>query len=54
MEGQISDSEFRSLYPNAKINNSDRTCITRYGRSTINYWMQHDDGSWTNYDCKTI
>jgi len=54
MEGQLSDKEFRYSYPNAQINNSTRIAITKYGKSTYNYWMQHKDNSWTNYDCKTV
>jgi len=42
-------------YPDAQITQASgkRTAITRYGRNTVNYWVQYSDGSWTNYDCKT-
>ena len=53
MIGQLSDSNFKELFPNALIDNSTRTTITYFGRDTINYWRQEEDGSWTNYDCKT-
>jgi len=49
IKGQLSEQEFYSKYgnhPNGKA-------IIKYGKATYNYWMQHDDGSWTNYDCKT-
>ena len=51
MIGQLSDDEFRNKYPNAA--KDDGTAVTRYGKETFNYWQQHNDGSWTNYDCKT-
>lgn len=54
MKGQISNEEFLSKYPNAEKNVSTNKAVTRYGKYTINYWIQHEDGSWTNYDCKTI
>lgn len=54
MKGQISDEEFKSLYPAAMITNASRTAITYYGKMTINYWRQESDYSWTNYDCKTV
>jgi len=53
MEGQLSNEEFKILYPNATLKNNG-TAITKYGRRTINYWEQHSDGSWTNYGCKTL
>ena len=51
--GQLSNEQFMDSYPNATLKN-DGTAITKYGRSTINYWIQHEDNSWTNYDCKTV
>lgn len=51
--GQMSDTEFRATYPNAHIK-ADGTATTRYGMRTVNYWLQHPDKSWTNYDCKTL
>ena len=54
MIGQISNEEFISNYPNAKKNCSTNKAITFYGRNTVNYWIQHSDNSWTNYDCKTV
>ena len=53
MVGQLTDMEFRTKYPTAMIRNDSRTAITYYGKYTINYWIQHEDYSWTNYDCKT-
>lgn len=56
MEGQLSNEEFLSSYPNASIRNKNGTiyAITTYGKHTINYWVQYSDLSWTNYDCKTL
>jgi len=53
--GTHSDAEFMAQYPDAQITQASgkRTAITRYGRNTVNYWVQYSDGSWTNYDCKT-
>lgn len=50
MEGQISNDTFKNQYPEHK--NTCNHAVTRRG-NTVNYWMQHSDGSWTNYDCKT-
>jgi len=51
--GQLTDEEFKRFYPNARINTNSNTATTKGGKYTINFWMQHADGSWTNYDCKT-
>ena len=53
MIGQLSNDEFKTSYPNATIKSNGKA-ITKYGKSTLNYWTQHNDISWTNYDCKTI
>lgn len=53
IQGQLSDAEFKAYYPHAKINYSKGLATIRYGKYTTNYWVQHSDGSWTNYDCKT-
>lgn len=53
MKGQISNSEFIAKYPNSMKNTTTGVVITKYGRSTWNYWYQHEDGSWTNFKCKT-
>jgi len=54
MEGQISNEQFIDEHPNATKNVSNNIAVTRYGKSTVNYWIQHEDGSWTNYNCKTV
>lgn len=58
MQGQYSNDEFVQMYAasnNAKgCNIGNGTAWIRYGKSTINYYTQHSDGSWTNYDCKTV
>jgi hypothetical protein len=53
MIGQLSDEQFKEYYPNANVNYSQGTAITYYGSATINYWKQHLDRSWTNYNCRT-
>jgi hypothetical protein len=58
MIGQISDNEFKVLYDKAGqfrrgMNYSQGTAWLMYGKSTINFYIQHEDKSWTNYDCKT-
>ena len=51
--GQISDNEFRELLSGKinglsyKINYENRTAWVKYGKSTINYYIQHEDKSWT-------
>lgn len=59
MIGQYSNEEFEAMVEKAgimraKINYPNKTAVIRYGRETHNYYHQHSDGSWTNYDCKTI
>ena len=59
MIGQITDSEFKRIYENAGplrrgYNLLESTAWVMYGKSTINYYIQHLDTSWTNYKCKTI
>lgn len=49
MEGQFSDEEFRAQHPTARIFKNG-TAITR--NITVNYWIRHQDGSWSNYKTK--
>jgi hypothetical protein len=58
MIGQITNSEFLSLFERTSyfrkgFNAVNGTAWLMYGASTINYYMQHKDGSWTNYKCRT-
>lgn len=50
--GQISHEQFAIQYPDATIK-VDGTATTIRG-STVNYWRQHEDRSWTNYNCRTV
>ena len=57
MIGQYSNEEFLQMYRNCK---NEKACdigigwaYMKYGNTTYNYYNQHSDGSWTNYDCKT-
>ena len=54
MKGMYTDQEFRRMYERAtaKGNYTTGRAWTKNGH-TINYYHQHTDGSWTNYDCKT-
>jgi len=59
MIGQLSNSEFLSIYERASQFRRGADLMSRivwvmYGKSTINYYTQHEDGSWTNYKCKTL
>ena len=60
MEGQLSNPEFMAMYEKAAramcawFDPVNRTARVRYGKSTINYYLQHEDGSWTCYDTRTI
>lgn len=58
IEGQYTDIEFQKMFQQqgGLFNNNKKAtgkAVLKYGRSTYNYYMQHSDGSWTNYDCKT-
>lgn len=59
MKGQYTDSEFTQMLKKAGAMRSDmdytsKTAWIQFGKYTINYYLQESDGSWTNYDCKTI
>ena len=56
MIGQYSNKEFQSMLTSVRgqLDPVRGTAWIRYGKYTINYYQQHSDGSWTNYDCKTI
>lgn len=28
--------------------------VIQFGKRTLNYYREEADGSWTNYDCKTL
>ena len=58
MTGQYTNEEFLAMYDKAGIGRRGINPLTKrawicYGRYTVNYYVQHEDGSWTNYDCKT-
>ena len=56
MIGQFSDDGFKEICKKApvyKVDYLQGKAIVRYGRNTINYYVRHADGSWTNYDCRT-
>lgn len=56
MEGQYTDEEMkdkiRRAHKKTLDNWLDGRVILQVGR-TVNYYMQHSDGSWTNYNCRT-
>lgn len=56
MIGQYSDEEFREMYNKSCFNSgySKGNAVVRYGKYTYNYYIQHSDKSWTNYNCRTI
>lgn len=49
-KGQRTQHEFAQQYGA----NHQGHAVIKYGKFTYNYWLQHDDGSWTNYKCETI
>lgn len=54
MIGQISSTEFDAICKRGKIVNADsNSFIIQHGK-TINWWISHEDNSWTNTHCKTI
>lgn len=60
MQGQLTDNELQAMYQK-KGDFLDRRenkvavnhVVIKSGNHTYNYYTQHEDGSWTNYDCKT-
>lgn len=56
MTGQLSDAEFRAMYARASVksyNFETGIAMIKFGKSTINLYRQHSDGSWTNFHCYT-
>ena len=49
MIGQRSKEDFAKQYGKQHEDHA----VIRYGKYTLNYWTQHEDGSWTNYNCET-
>lgn len=59
IQGQLTEEQFVSMLSSKSpfeynVNYITKIAIVRYGKNTVNYYRQHDDGSWTNYDCKTV
>ena len=52
IKGQITNEQFKAEYPKAIVNYRKGTATTKSGKTT-NYWIQHEDTSWTNWNCKT-
>lgn len=55
IQGMYTNEEFQQMYDNAhskSIKLSEGKARITKG-ATTNYYVQHSDGSWTNYDCKT-
>ena len=58
MQGQITNEEMREKMERGTVVTSaadlmDGYVIIRINR-TVNYYNQHEDGSWSNTDCKTV
>lgn len=57
MIGQYSNEEFMQMYQECKNvkewDVSTGTAWMKYGTQTYNYYRQHSDSSWTNFDCRT-
>lgn len=53
--GQLTDEEFKTmLRPGCyNVDYVNKTAWLRYGKNTTNYYIQHEDGSWTNSHCST-
>lgn len=54
-QGQYSHAEFLIMYAKrgSTFDVVNGHATIHYGKETTNYYYQHSDGSWTNYDCKT-
>lgn len=51
--GQYANEDFQNNIRKIANTHAVGKCVIKRG-STINYYIQHQDGSWTNYDCKTV
>ena len=38
----------------SSVENLNRGLIIRKVGKTVNYYSRHSDGSWTNYNCRTV
>ena len=55
MKGQYSNEEMlRMKNIISSVRDLTNGLIVRHVGRTINYYCKHDDGSWTNYNCKTV
>lgn len=59
MIGQYTEAELFAMIEAAGESRSNLKYINgwaciRYGTSTYNYYRKCSDGSWLNYDCKTV
>lgn len=53
IKGMYTQEELFSMKGTITFNRRFDHAIRRL-RNTVNYYYKHSDGSWTNYDCKTI
>ena len=57
MIGQYSNEDFLEMYKTCTnfkgCDISTGTAWMQYGKQTYNYYKQHSDGSWTNFECRT-
>lgn len=55
MKGQFSNDEMiRMSNIISSVNQLSKGYIVRQVGKTVNYYRQHSDGSWTNYNCRTV
>ena len=55
MKGQYTNAEMEAKFDrfDHKRNYAEKLATVRAGQ-TINYYVQHIDGTWTNMDCRTV
>lgn len=53
MKGQYTDEEMKAMTNSLDSISPERDHIVRLRGKTVNYYYQNDDGSWTNYHCRT-
>lgn len=55
MIGQYTDEEMKNMSGIiSTVKGATNGHIIRHIGNTVNYYRQHSDSSWTNYNCRTV
>lgn len=54
MIGQFTEKEIMQKCPECNLKSFMDGILVRKRGKTVNYYRREIDGSWTNYDCRTV